>query len=78
MHNTDNSILSDDEVANLTGYKQAAKQAHVLRDNGIAFVVRPADGKIRTTWYNVNHPSHVRNLIAQQEQPDFSSLQKVS
>ncbi len=66
------NLLTDSDIVELTGYKQRAKQAQVLKDAGIEFVER-ADGKIKTTWYHVNHPSHLRHVIAQEE-PDFSTF----
>lgn len=49
-------FLTDEDLRDLTGYAQSAKQADVLESHGIRFVVRPADKKIRVTWEQVNFP----------------------
>lgn len=36
--------LSDDELTELTGYKQSDKRLHALVDMGVKFSRRPADG----------------------------------
>ena len=65
-------LLTEEDMQELTGYKMASKQAASLRDHDIPFVTR-ADGRIRTTWYNVNHPLSSR--INEDEMPDFGALE---
>lgn len=48
-------FLTDAELSDLTGYIQSSRQARVLEQHGIRFVMRP-DGKIRVTWEQVNYP----------------------
>jgi len=46
-------ILTNAEIADLTGAKNKDAQKKVLAENGIRFIVR-ADGRARTTWDAVN------------------------
>ena len=48
-------LLDPEELENLTGYKLPNKQAEILDAHQI-FYIRRRGGKIRTTWYHVNHP----------------------
>lgn len=68
------NLLTDDDLNNLTGASQAKKQCAVLDESGI-FYVRRTDGKPRTTWYNVNHPAHLRTPQMQDE-PDFGWMEQ--
>jgi hypothetical protein len=65
-------LLTEENKQELTDYKMASKQAASLRDHDIPFVTRP-DGRIRTTWYNVNHPLSRR--INEDEIPNFGALE---
>lgn len=38
--------LTDDELTELTGYKQRDKRLSALKDMGVKFRIRPADGFI--------------------------------
>lgn len=67
-----NQILTDDDIEQLTGAKQPAKQSDVLMQHGIYFI-RRQDGKIVTTWHHVNHPA--RRFAVNDSEPDFSGLQ---
>lgn len=51
--NAENTLLSDEELIELTGYKYPSKQIDVLQRAGISFIVRK-DGKPRVTWSHVN------------------------
>lgn len=64
-------LLTEDDMQELTGYKLPGKQAALLREHDISFVTRP-DGRIRTTWYNVNHPLSSR--ACEDEMPNFDAL----
>ncbi|PSV18192.1 hypothetical protein C0W59_02860 [Photobacterium kishitanii] len=55
-----NLIITSPELVELTGYSRAADQASCLRSHGI-FYVEGKDGRIRTTWYHINHPASHRN-----------------
>jgi len=59
-------LLSEQAMVDLTGAKTKAKQIQVLRDSNIPFVVR-VDGWPKTTWYNVNNPSHLRGITIEEE-----------
>ena len=64
-------LLTEEDMQELTGYKLPSKQADCLRDHDIAFVTR-ADGRIRATWYNVNHPLSSR--LSDDEAPNFEAI----
>ena len=66
------NILTDAELHELTGALFPSKQASILEQHGIAYV-RRLDGKIRTTWYNVNHP-RLPGAVAPDAEPDFSGF----
>ena len=68
------NLLSTDEIKAITGYDQPAKQCQILAENGV-FFVKDRNGFPQTTWYNFNHPSHLRRLKAVNDEPDFSSLE---
>ncbi len=63
-------ILKLEDLEELTGAKQASKQAEVLTRNGIYYIER-LDRSIVTTWYHVNHPT---TFGASNDQPDFSKV----
>ena len=65
-------LLSPDEIKAITGYDQPAKQCQTLEEHGV-FFVKARNGFPHTTWFNFNHPSHLRRQAANDE-PDFSSL----
>ncbi|HBA34881.1 MAG TPA: hypothetical protein DCZ12_12175 [Gammaproteobacteria bacterium] len=64
-------LLTDDDLQELTGYTYPSKQAEFLASNGINYL-RRRDGKVRTTWYNVNHPNGHR--ADPTTEPDFSQI----
>jgi len=66
------NFLTDDDIEELTGYSQAHHQCKTLRDHGIIYVER-RDGKPRTTWYNVNHPTQTRTA-ANDQAPNFEAM----
>jgi len=65
-------ILTDDELQELTGAVYPSKQASILDQHGISYV-RRLDGKLRVTWYSVNHPRAPGTPKAETE-PDFSEF----
>lgn len=69
---TNAPLLSDEQMIELTGYTRPDDQCRTLREHGIEYV-RRRDGKPRTTWYNVNHPRHVRLPFSHAE-PEFGAL----
>lgn len=75
MENTDNSIIPDDVIAELTGYTVPSKQCETLRKAGIYFIER-RDGRPRTTWAHFNDPLAHRNKpqVAENNEPDWGAL----
>lgn len=73
----DMTLLTQDELAELTGSCRAPQQIEVLAKNGIFHIV-DRQGKPKLTWYHVNHPV-LQELKNQYEEPDFSmfDLEKV-
>jgi hypothetical protein len=64
-------LLSDTELADLTGVEQAAAQIRVLQEHGLRPVVR-RDGKPRVTWEAVT----AAMLKAEKAAPNFGALRK--
>lgn len=64
-----NDLLTDKEVEDITGAKQASKQAKVLSDNGIFYILR-ANGEVRVTWHHVHYPSKLSSVNV----PDFDQV----
>lgn len=62
------SILTDQALEQLTGYKQAKKQRAWLARAGIWFGL-DRNGRPRTTWSHVNNPVSLR--LATQRRPDL-------
>ena len=72
-----NDLITKAEFVEITGYDMVSKQCQVLTDHGI-FFVKDRNGKPHTTWYNFNHPAHLRFGLSQSEyddEPDFSSME---
>ena len=67
------NLLTDDELAELTGVEQAAAQLRVLREHGLHPIVR-RDGKPRITWASVD--AFIIGNQARNEEPDWSALQR--
>jgi len=67
-----NRFLSDRDIVDLTGFERPTEQRRSLDNHGILYVVRK-DGKLRTTWYNVNHPKHAR-FPENDETPNFEAM----
>ncbi len=68
-------IISDADMAELTGYLIPSKQCTALKKAGIFFVIR-RDGKPRTTWEHFNNPisQRVRNYAPVPQEPNFGAL----
>ncbi|PHM69279.1 DUF4224 domain-containing protein [Xenorhabdus kozodoii] len=68
-------IISDDDIAELTGYQIPSKQCATLKEAGIFFIVR-RDGRPRTTWAHFNNPiaQRVRNYAPVPQEPNFGAL----
>lgn len=59
MQNLDyKDLMTDDDLARVTGYKNPSKQAEALRAARVHFIPRP-DGRPSLTWYSFNHPQPV-------------------
>lgn len=65
-------LLSDNEIAEITGYSNPSSQCEALQRHGI-FYIRRKDGRPRCTWYHVNHPMSSTRMMSANE-PDFSRL----
>ena len=65
-------LLSQEELATLTGSKQSKRQAAILDDHGICYVTR-LDGTIITTAHHVNNPAK-HQLSSNNDSPDFSKV----
>ncbi|TKI02563.1 DUF4224 domain-containing protein [Martelella alba] len=72
-----NQLLTDEELQEVTGAVRTNIQAEILGRHGVFFIVRN-DGKIRTTWYHINHPLERSKIIPGNAVPagvDFSSVE---
>jgi len=69
-----NSIITDLEIEEITGYKNPSKQCETLRKAGVFFICR-RDGRPRTTWAHFNSPLSQRSVQEQpSHQPNFEAL----
>ncbi|CDG89104.1 DUF4224 domain-containing protein [Xenorhabdus bovienii] len=68
-------IISDADIAELTGYQIPSKQREALKTAGIFFVIR-RDGKPRTIWEHFNNPlsQRIRNYAPAPQEPNFGAL----
>lgn len=75
MENTDNSIIPDDVIAELTGYTTPSKQCESLRKAGVFFIER-RDGRPRTTWKHLNDPLALRAKpqTTENNEPNWGAL----
>lgn len=72
----DMTLITDEEMLEITGAHFPTKQCQILKEHGIAFV-RRLDGRPRTTWFNFNNPLHTRNHIPAEEEkvePNFDAI----
>ncbi|MBI0472216.1 DUF4224 domain-containing protein [Pectobacterium parmentieri] len=68
------TLITDEEIIEITGSRYPSIQCKILQEYGVPFV-RRRDGRPRTTWYNFNHPLSTRNKQLEPEprwEPDFS------
>lgn len=68
-------LITDAELIEITGHKQPGKQCRALEDHGVIFF-KDKDGKPHTTWYNFNHPKHLRGAILLDDEPDFAAMSR--
>lgn len=54
-----NDLLTPEDMFTLTGYEDPRYQSKVLSENNI-FHLKIRRNEIRTTWYHVNNPTHLR------------------
>lgn len=69
-------FLSDDELQELTGYRQRAAQVRALRFMGIEHRVRP-DGRPAVLRAHVQHAfsgPRSANVVQDTQEPDWSAL----
>ncbi|MDX7988640.1 DUF4224 domain-containing protein [Xenorhabdus sp. 12] len=68
-------IISDADIAEITGYIIPSKQCEVLKEAGIFFITR-RDGRPRTTWDHFNNPlaQRFRNYAPEPQEPNFGAL----
>ncbi|MFL0806705.1 MAG: DUF4224 domain-containing protein [Oceanobacter sp.] len=79
MNTQDNSIQIDgmrtlldaDDLFEVTGYKQPRAQKKWLDAQGITASIN-GKGKVVTTWWAVNHPTHRESA---NDEPDFDALE---
>lgn len=64
-------LLTAEDLEELTGAKQPARQRQILEKHGIFYIQR-IDGTITTTWEHVNNP-HAGQLSPEAE-PDFGKI----
>lgn len=69
----DNSIITHEEMVELTGYEKPYKQCEALKNAGI-FFMRRSDGYPKTTWAHFNNPLGKRNQITSKEEPNFEAM----
>ncbi len=64
-------LLKPEDLVELTGTVQPARQAVVLERHGI-YYIRRIDGSITTTWEHVNKPN--AGQISPDNEPDFDQI----
>ncbi|WP_263063302.1 DUF4224 domain-containing protein [Dickeya dadantii] len=70
------TLITDEEMIEITGARYPGVQCQILQEHCIAFV-RRRDGRPRTTWYNFNHPLNTRNQLPEPKpkiEPNFAAL----
>ena len=67
---TQNTFLTQENIEELTGYVQRSAQSRWLEQQGIVHYVN-SKGEVKTTWFNVNHPTHLRHNT-EEDTPDFT------
>jgi len=75
-----NDLITSAELVEITGTPRISLQCEVLANHGI-FFVKDRNGEPHTTWYNFNHPTHLRFNNGQvhddgyASEPDFSHME---
>lgn len=64
-------LLTPEDLVELTGAKQPARQAVILEQHGIYYIKR-IDGTITTTWEHVNKPNGT--TVISGNEPDFDQI----
>jgi len=70
-----NQLMSESDIATVTGFTSMSKQCEVFKDHGIHYV-KDRNGCPHVTWYSFNHPAHLRfdQSMAHNEEPNFASM----
>ncbi|BEL65231.1 MULTISPECIES: DUF4224 domain-containing protein [Serratia] len=72
---TNNELLTDEELIELTGYKYPSKQCEALARAGISFIKR-RDGRPRVTWAHVNAAlsGYLAPAVTEENTPNFDAM----
>ncbi|BEM03619.1 DUF4224 domain-containing protein [Serratia marcescens] len=72
---TNNELLTDEELIEMTGYKYPSKQCEALARAGISFIKR-RDGRPRVTWAHVNAAlsGYLTPTVTEENTPNFDAM----
>lgn len=70
---TESDIISETDLALITGYTMGYKQCEALEKAGVWFVVR-RDGRPCTTWTHFNNPLKHRVAASAASEPDWGAM----
>ncbi|HEJ7839716.1 TPA: DUF4224 domain-containing protein [Serratia marcescens] len=72
---TNNELLTDEELIEMTGYKYPSKQCEALARAGISFIKR-RDGRPRVTWAHVNAALSgcLAPAVTEENTPNFDAM----
>lgn len=72
---TNNELLTDEELIEMTGYKYPSKQCEALARAGISFIKR-RDGRPRVTWGHVNAAlsGYLVPTVTEENTPNFDAM----
>ncbi|CAI1757065.1 DUF4224 domain-containing protein [Serratia sp. CY68758] len=72
---TNNELLTDEELIEMTGYKYPSKQCEALARAGISFIKR-RDGRPRVTWAHVNAALSgcLAPTVTEENTPNFDAM----
>lgn len=72
---TNNELLTDEELIEMTGYKYPSKQCEALARAGISFIKR-RDGRPRVTWEHVNATlsGRLAPTVTEENTPNFDAM----
>lgn len=68
------TLMTHEDISEITGAKQPSKQISVLCRNGIPHTV-DANGRPKLTWYQYNN-AHLMRQPAVNDGPDFGALDR--